>query len=520
MDAPGEALPPAAPDPCRQAIEPLTISIRPVEPAAKVAARQTRATMPRMPLVAAGPSHAGARPCVPCLSHPAPAAAFVPSARPAFARRAPLPEFAAAISVSQVSGPSSLALDAAPRAQHGRREAASLTFGCRIPEAEARCVPALFSPAPERYALGPSSRYFEYRPEAIMWKPEPAPKSGAASVPSPGEKTGSLRVATPRRAGPVRDGVHAQPIQSEPFTFPCMSPAPVEAALEGFALNAALKPFEKEFKAYATRRGRFQASDVWRYTKPLAAAAMVLVAMALGSLTAIQRTPAAIERRATVEWNESFRSGLKLWRPASSWTVDAGGYARAAQLAVFVPSRELSNYRLHFLTQIESKGVAWAFRVADARNYYGAELRVSKPGPRPLLDLVRYAVIAGRRQAEVRVPLNVMAHNRLPFQVTLDAHGDSFRVEVEGETVDEWTDGRLQAGGIGFLGDSGSRARIYWVQLASHPDWLGRLCALFTAKNRPVTAQIQPAEAHDDGNDGEFRIRRVGTGRSRTQVHR
>ena len=353
-----------------------------------------------------------------------------------------------------------------------------------------------------------------------MWKPEPAPKSGVPSVPSPGEETGSLRAAVPRQAGPARDRVRVQELQAETWTFPCMSPAPVEAVIEGFALNAALKPFEKEFKAYATRRGRFEASDVWRYTKPAVAAAMVLAAMALGVLAVVQRTPGAIERRAMVEWNESFRSGLKLWRPGSSWTVDAAGYARPAQLAVFVPSRELSNYRLDFLTQIESKGVAWAFRVRDSKNFHCAVLRVNKPAPRPLLELVRYTVIGGRKQNEVRLPLNVMAHNGLPFQVSLEASGDSFRVEVEGETADAWTDDRLPAGGIGFFSDSGSRARIYWVQLASHPDWLGRLCALFTAHNRPVTAQIQPAEADDDGNDGEFRIRRVGTGRSRATVHR
>ena len=521
MDAPRDSsMPPAAPDPCRPAIAPLTISIRPVEPAAKVAARQTRATMPRMPLVAAGFTHAGARPCVPRFLRPAQAAVSAPGVQPVFAARTSRPALTATLSVSQVGGPSSLALEAAPRATGGRREAAALTFGCRIPATEARCVPALLSPAPERCALSPSSRYIEFTPEASMWKPEPAPKTGVLPVPSPREEGVSLRVAAPRMAGPVREGVRMQQIQAEPFTFPCMCPAPVEAVIEDFTLEAALKPFEKEFKAYATRRHRFQVSDVWRYTKPAAAAALVVASMALGSLAAVRRTPAAIEHRATVEWNESFRSGLKLWRGASSWTVDAAGYARPAQLAVFVPSRELSNYRLHFLTQIESKGVAWAFRVHDPRNYYGAELRVSKPGPRPMLELVRYTVTAGRRQDEVRLPLNIMAHNSLPFQVTLEALGDSFRLEVEGETVDEWSDGRFPAGGIGFFSDSGSRARIYWVQLASHPDWLGRLCALFTANNRPVTAQVQPAEAHDHGNDGEFRLRRVGTGRSRTQVHR
>lgn len=521
LDAPQDGLPSTAADTRRPVPAPLTISVRPVEPAAAAAVRLTRATAPCLPLPAAGFALAGRRPHVPRFRRPARAAhapaafsALRPSSRPARLR------FSAVLPVPLVSDPSNTVFEVAPREATRARRIAASTFGCQTPEAGVRRVPALFSPAPERFAPAPSERPFEFKPEASMWIPEPAHKTLAVCAPEPREETVSLREPAPCMGIAVRHGAHPQQLAPEPWTFPCMAPPPVEARIEGFPLAAALKPFEREFKAWAARRRKFQAIDALRYAKLAAAAALVVAAMSLGVLAGIRRTPAAIERRATVEWNENFRSGLKLWRGASSWTTDASGYARPSQLAVFVPSRELSNYRLLFLARIEAKGVSWAFRAQDHRNYHGAELRIGKPGPRPLLELVRYTVTGGRRGPEVRLPLNVMAHNNLPLEVTLEAAGDSFRIAVDGETADEWTDGRLREGGIGFFSDSGSRARIYWMQLTSHPDWLGRLCAFLTGSSRPVTAQVQPAEGDNYGNDGNLRIRRIGARKARVPIHR
>jgi hypothetical protein len=48
---------------------------------------------------------------------------------------------------------------------------------------------------------------------------------------------------------------------------------------------------------------------------------------------------------------------------------------------------------------------------------------------------------------------------------------------IEGQEVDRWTDDTLASGGVGFFSEPGEQARLYWMRLAVHDDWLGRICA-------------------------------------------
>ena len=123
-------------------------------------------------------------------------------------------------------------------------------------------------------------------------------------------------------------------------------------------------------------------------------------------------------------------------------------------MGIFVPSQGLSDYRLDFLAQIDARGVSWAYRAKDRANYMAARLRVIKPGPRPVLTLVRYAVSGGVKGKAVELPLQVMVHNT-PFQVTFEASGDSYRLAVEGE---RWTSGPKPAPAPGGSGSSAKRA--------------------------------------------------------------
>ena len=66
----------------------------------------------------------------------------------------------------------------------------------------------------------------------------------------------------------------------------------------------------------------------------------------------------------------------------------------------------MTDYQLEFVGEIEQKGMSWAYRAKDARNYYANKIVITKPGPLPSADLVRYAVINGVERARSSTPLN------------------------------------------------------------------------------------------------------------------
>ena len=150
-----------------------------------------------------------------------------------------------------------------------------------------------------------------------------------------------------------------------------------------------------------------------------------------------------ISKRATLVHDDNFHSGLNLWEGrnnwASTWAYSSDGFMRTGQLALYRPTLTMDNYRLEFFTQIESKSVGWVFRAKDEQNYYAMKLSVTEPGPRPLVSVVRYPVLAGRKGKRVQIPLPIMMHNNTPYHVALDVKGSRFRAFVEDQEVDSWT---------------------------------------------------------------------------------
>ncbi len=211
-------------------------------------------------------------------------------------------------------------------------------------------------------------------------------------------------------------------------------------------------------------------------------------------------------RRAARQWNEDFHSGGHNWQGDRPWTVEPGGYVRPAGMALFTPSRTLTNYRLQFRVLIESRGIGWIFRARDRQNYQAVELREVKSGPRPVLSLIRYAVVQGAPDRATEVPLQVMVHDSTPFEVVLDVSGDEFSLLLDGEQVDHWTDPRLRSGGVGFFSSAGSTARLYWMQLFSNNDALGQLCGFLTSDS---AAPPQTEHKTDRQSHGQTEFRRV-----------
>jgi hypothetical protein len=188
-----------------------------------------------------------------------------------------------------------------------------------------------------------------------------------------------------------------------------------------------------------------------------------------------------ILNRAAVDLTDDFRSGLDAWDSrsnlTSSWSYDASGFVQPGPLAVFKPSSDLTDYRFQFLGEIDQKGLGAAFRAPNLDNYYAVKLVVVKPGPLPLVRLVRYAVINGREERHVEKPLPLATRPDTLYRMVVDVRGSDFTIMVQGQVVDFWSDNRLQKGGVGFFCGRGEKARVRWVEVSHQYDALGRLCA-------------------------------------------
>jgi len=188
-----------------------------------------------------------------------------------------------------------------------------------------------------------------------------------------------------------------------------------------------------------------------------------------------------IHLRAAVEIQDDFRSGLSQWAGgpdwAKSWSYDAIGFARPGRLALLSPSLPLSDYRLEFAAQVERKAVGWVFRASDAHNYYATKLIESKQGAVPAFFIVRYAVIGGREQQKVQLPLPVTPSVKTMLHVRQEIRGDQFTTYLDGHVMDTWSDAALPRGGVGFFADAGESAYIRWIEVVHNDDALGRLCS-------------------------------------------
>jgi hypothetical protein len=188
-----------------------------------------------------------------------------------------------------------------------------------------------------------------------------------------------------------------------------------------------------------------------------------------------------ISSRAAVAYADDFRSGLDAWESRSnltrSWSYDAAGFVRPGPLAIFRPTVDLSDYRFEFLAEIDQKAMGWAFRAEDLNNYYAMKFVVVKPGPLPLVRIVRYAVINGKEGPHVEKPLPLTVRADMLYRIQVNARGGDFTIMAQGQVVDFWSDNRLKHGGVGFFCNRGERARLSWVEVSHQYDALGRLCA-------------------------------------------
>lgn len=189
----------------------------------------------------------------------------------------------------------------------------------------------------------------------------------------------------------------------------------------------------------------------------------------------------SVRKRAAVSLADDFREGLGRWEGAGhlDWTFDSKGFVRPGSLAVFAPSRNLTDYAVEYLAEIDRYALGFAFRIQDLKNYYAVKLAFVRGGPQTVVHLIRYSVVDGREVERVVRPLPRPIPNNSLYKVHLDVNGPDFTLIAEGQMVDYWSDGRFRQGGVGFFCAKGERAKLRWVEVKHQDDVLGRICGLF-----------------------------------------
>ncbi len=195
-----------------------------------------------------------------------------------------------------------------------------------------------------------------------------------------------------------------------------------------------------------------------------------------------------IRTHAAVRLRDDFHSGLENWKSstpapdssaqaktsANDWAVK-NGFIHPGRLRLWKDSMSLSDYQLEFVSEIQKKGLGWVYRAQNPNNYYATKIRITKPGPLPTADLMRYAVIQGRENSRISLPLPMVLRSDTLYRVMVNVRGDAFSTTVNGQMVDTWTDSRLRSGGVGFFTDHGEDAALRWVTVSDRDNFVGRV---------------------------------------------
>src|SRR5687768_13095659 len=189
----------------------------------------------------------------------------------------------------------------------------------------------------------------------------------------------------------------------------------------------------------------------------------------------------AIRSRAAIRFTDDFKSGLTNWVQAggaNDWSF-SGGFVQPRSLRLWKKSMPLADYNFEFQSQIEQKGIGWVYRAKDTHNYYATKILISRPGPLPGADIVRYAILNGKESNRVRLPLPIQIRPDTAYKVQVAVKGERFSTTVNGHMVDSWSDRRLKLGGVGFFAVRGEIATVRYASISDRNTFVGRLFSYF-----------------------------------------
>jgi hypothetical protein len=165
-----------------------------------------------------------------------------------------------------------------------------------------------------------------------------------------------------------------------------------------------------------------------------------------------------VEAPVAVSSSPTVASGVAI---SGGWIDDWANAAKSRRhISVLSGSAKLSDYRLEFQAQIETKAIGWIFRGLNPRNYYVTKLEVVTPGLEPTVALVHFAVVDGQDENRVVVPLPMKVRIDTTYKIRFEAFGNRFTTWIQDQKIAEWTDSRLGSGGVGFFSERDEKAAM------------------------------------------------------------
>jgi hypothetical protein len=180
-------------------------------------------------------------------------------------------------------------------------------------------------------------------------------------------------------------------------------------------------------------------------------AAVLVVASGLFYVGARAVSSASTPAGAGVQPGAELPIGVLGWTTETQWP---------RHLTFLRASAGLKDFRLEFKGTIETRALGWVIRAKDAMNYYAMKLEIATPGRDPVVVLKRFAVIGGRDQDVVQVPLPTTFRLDTLYKVRVDVLGDRISTWVQDRKIDEWTDTRLSEGSIGLFNEYSERGAV------------------------------------------------------------
>lgn len=305
-------------------------------------------------------------------------------------------------------------------------------------------------------------------------KPEPAQPKQAQAKPVQPERVQPERVQPkPVQQAPVEPKLAERPQAS---VVPASKPVPIkrQAAAEAPVAEHRVTPrAEPRQESPAPRTQEAHATEIpslhleatesaWSKlstgVKIGVAAAVIVGLSGIAYLVTRGNGKPAPEAPVAVPATTAVATGVAI---SGGWIDDWANSARSKRhISVLSGSAKLSDYRLEFQAQIQTKAIGWIFRGLNPRNYYVTKLEVVTPGLQPTIALVHFAVIDGQDENRVVVPLPLKVRIDTTYKVRFDAIGNHFTTWVQDQKVDEWTDNRLGSGGVGFFSERDEQAAM------------------------------------------------------------
>jgi hypothetical protein len=153
---------------------------------------------------------------------------------------------------------------------------------------------------------------------------------------------------------------------------------------------------------------------------------------------------------------------------AASWIREPSapaGAKEARQLILYRPSLGATDGRIEFTWKVSDRALAWTFRVKDTDNYYAMAIKALRPGPSPALSVEHFTVYQGIESPHAS-KVFILSENNPALQIRMDVSGATFKLYLEGNAADYWTDNRLGAGALGFLEQPGQPADVEQVRMS------------------------------------------------------